>query len=238
MLGRFRGLDNNSWLEEVISNLEYRFGLKSNRENIVSFEQNNDLKGMEFLGKIIDAAVNHTPIEITYLSFKGKEFVNILHPYHVKQFNNRWFLFGMEEYNGIKQISNRALDRITKISFPNVPFVENTFVDFSTYFDNIYGVTHPGTDVVEEVIVLRFDPDRFPYVLNKPIHPTQQIIDNSTCILSVSLRPNKEFESRLFSYGPQVEVISPLWLRMQISEKMKETLKKYSTVQKECTDDI
>lgn len=29
MLSRYRGVPNNAWLEEVISNLEYRFGIKS-----------------------------------------------------------------------------------------------------------------------------------------------------------------------------------------------------------------
>ena len=38
MLSRYRGLPANSWLEEVISNLEYRFGIKPNSENLVSFE--------------------------------------------------------------------------------------------------------------------------------------------------------------------------------------------------------
>ena len=46
MLARFRGTATNVWLEEVISNLEYRFGLKSNAEHLVSFEQNEHLKGV------------------------------------------------------------------------------------------------------------------------------------------------------------------------------------------------
>ena len=50
MLGRFRGVTSNAWLEEVISNLEYRFGVKPNTENIVAFDQNELLKGLEFLG--------------------------------------------------------------------------------------------------------------------------------------------------------------------------------------------
>ena len=38
MLGRFRGIPGNWWLEEVIANLEYRFGVKANSENVVTFE--------------------------------------------------------------------------------------------------------------------------------------------------------------------------------------------------------
>ena len=236
-LGRFRGLSNNIWLEEVISNLEYRFGMKSNQENVISFEQNDGLKGLEFLSEIIDATVNHQPLEIHYLSFKGKESKSIIHPYHVKQFNNRWFLFGMEEYKGNMQIANRALDRILKITSADVSFIKNTFVDFSTYFNNILGVTQPKDNVREEVVVLRFDERRFPYVVNKPIHPSQLIIDNVTCTLSIKVRPNKELESRILSYGPQVEVLSPTWFREQIAEKIAESLKKYFAMQNACREE-
>lgn len=227
MLSRYRGIPANAWLEEVISSLEYRFGVKSNNENIISFEQNDNLKGLEFLPAIIDATVNHQPFEIEYLSFKGKESISIIHPYHIKQFNNRWFLFGMEEINGKKQISNRPLDRIIKITIKNIPFIENSFVDFSTHFNNIIGVTHPSDDIIEETVVLKFDKDRFPYVVNKPIHQTQKVMDYEDCTLSINVRPNKELESRIFSYGPQVEVLSPTWFREHISKKIETNYKKY-----------
>lgn len=43
-LSRFRGLPSNEWMEEIISSLEWRFNLKGNKENVVSFEQNQNLK--------------------------------------------------------------------------------------------------------------------------------------------------------------------------------------------------
>ena len=74
MLGRYRGLPSNAWLEGVISNLEYRFGIKPNSENLISFEQNDQLKGLENLSGLIDAVINHTTLEIHYKSYRGVEF--------------------------------------------------------------------------------------------------------------------------------------------------------------------
>ena len=37
MLSRYRGIPGHAWLEEVISNLEYRFGVKGKAENIGPF---------------------------------------------------------------------------------------------------------------------------------------------------------------------------------------------------------
>ncbi|MGL5785381.1 MAG: hypothetical protein ACRCX4_00975 [Bacteroidales bacterium] len=49
MLGRFKGLPNFEWMEEVLVRLEGAFRLNSNTEGVVSFEQNPYLKGLEHL---------------------------------------------------------------------------------------------------------------------------------------------------------------------------------------------
>ena len=51
-LSRFRGLPSNEWIEDVISNLEWRFNLKGKSENIIGFEQNTNLKGLHWLTPI------------------------------------------------------------------------------------------------------------------------------------------------------------------------------------------
>ena len=236
MLARFRDGSKNAWLEEVISNLEYRFGVKGSGENVVSFEQNEQLRGLEFLGELIDSAIHHQPLRILYRSYYGIEHNTIVHPYHIKQFNNRWFLLGLEETDNGNRLTNKALDRIVKFSRANVSFIPNTEVDFREYFKDIVGVTVPKEHPVAEKVVLKFDAARFPYIVSKPIHPSQEVISEEDYTLQISVRPNKELESRIFSYGPQVEVLEPEWLRQQIEGKIEETLKKYSSGKNDCTD--
>ena len=257
ILSRFRGVPSNAWLEDVISNLEFRFGVKPNTENIVSFDHNDLLKGTEFLGELIESALNHQPLNFLYRTFAGNERTAILNPYHIKQFNNRWFLIGLQEgshgnlrnseshqacLNGrvVKKegkanyITNKALDRIVKFSRANVPFIPNTDIDFNEYFKDIVGVTLPEDHPVAEEVLLKFDEARFPYVVNKPIHPSQEIEDEEQHIIKLMVRPNKELEARIFSFGNQVEVLKPEWLRRQFAEKIESLLKKYSIVQKDC----
>ena len=236
MLGRYRG-GANRWLEEVISNLELRFGIKTNREHVVAFEQNEQLRGLEFLSELIDSAINHQPLNLLYRTYNGKETNIVIHPYHVKQYNNRWFLFGLEQTPNGDRIANRALDRIVKFSKANVPFVPNTSIDFSTRFDDVVGVTIPDDDVQKETVVLKFEPDRFPYVVSKPIHHSQKVLSEEDCILQIEVRPNKELESVIFSYFPHVEVLEPAILREQFKEKISKNLKKYLSVQKDRTDE-
>ena len=237
MLARFRDGSKNAWLEEVISNLEYRFGVKGTTENVVSFEQNEQLKGLEFLGELIDSAINHVPLHILYRTFKGKEISSIVHPYHLKQFNNRWFLFGLEECDNHKYITNKALDRIVKFSrAKDIAFIPNKDIDFNTFFKDIVGVTLPDDHTEAEPIIMKFDEERFPYIVSKPIHPTQMILDIDEHVLQITVRPNNELKSLIFSFGPHVEVLKPEWLRQQIIEKIEDNLKIYISGKNGCTD--
>lgn len=235
MLGRFRGGPSNAWLEEVISNLEYRFGVKTNKEDVVAFEQNELLKGLEFLGELIDSALNHQPLNILYRTFSGAERSSIIHPYHVKQFNNRWFLIGLLQGEHGNILTNKALDRIVKFSRANVDFIPNMDIDFNEFFKDVVGVTIPEDHPEVENVVLKFDAARFPYVINKPIHHSQIVLDEKEHTIQLAVRPNKELEARIFSYGNQVEVLEPSWLREQIFEKFKQIVEIYSTVQKDRT---
>lgn len=238
MLGKYRGVAGNAWLEEVISNLEYRFGVKSNSENVIAFDQNTKLTGIEYLSDLIDSAVSHTPLEMLYRTYKGVERSSIVHPYHLKQYNNRWFMFGLEEdaEHG-NHITNMALDRIVKYTRrADITFIPNTQFDFSTMFNDIVGVTIPKDEVKLERVVLKFDEDRFPYVKSKPIHRSQEIVDEKEHIVSLMVKPNKELYAQIFSFVPQVEMLEPLWLRECFASMIAENLKKYSDVQKECTE--
>ena len=234
MLARFRGTATNIWLEEVISNLEYRFGLKANTEHLVSFEQNEQLKGIEHLADIIDATVNHQVLEIVYLTFRGKEIKMTIHPYYVKQYNGRWFLYGLNDE--LNRISNLALDRIQNFEKSEKPFKKNEIIDFSTYFDDVMGATIPNEDVTKDIIGLRFSVNRFPYVLSKPIHKSQRVVDETNCVVEIQVRPTRELDQQLFSFIPDVEVLYPEWYRQRIMENIEENLKKYLSMKKDCTD--
>lgn len=239
MLRKYRGVPSTAWLEEVISNLEYRFGIQPNNENIVAFDQNEQLKGLEFLSLLIDSAIHHHALRILYKTYSGNERETVVHPYHLKQYNNRWFLFGLQEGHHSNYITNKALDRIVRISpAADVAFIPNSSVDFSSYFKDIVGVTLPEDHVDVEEVILKFDAARFPYMTSKPIHHSQKVLSEEEHILALYVRPNKELEALIFSFGPQCEVLQPRWLREQIQKKIQEMANNYATVKIGRTDNV
>lgn len=98
MLAKYR--TGNNWLEELLTSLEYRFNIKPNSKKIVAFDENRELKGIEFFSSIIQHAINNKAISYTYRSFRGHEEEYTLHPYYIKQYNGRWFTFGWESKYG------------------------------------------------------------------------------------------------------------------------------------------
>lgn len=236
MLGKYRGIPANAWLEEVISNLECRFGVKTNSENVVSFGQNEQLKGLEYLSDIIDSTINHQPLEIEYKTYSDKVIVYMIHPYFVKQYNNRWFLIGLDSNTG--KMPNVALDRILKLKQSNIKFIQNNTIDFKTYFNDIVGVSLPKDEVKKEHIILKFTKGRFPYVVSKPIHPSQKIVDSNECTIDIFVRANRELCQQIFSFIPDIEVVSPPDFRSLIKEKIEENLKNYSSMQNDCIDNV
>ncbi len=227
MLSRFRGIPANAWLEEVISSLELRFGIKQSKENIVSFDTNEQLRGLQFLDALIDAAINHQPLRIVYRPFYSEEQESIVHPYHLKQYNNRWFLLGYQESPNGNYMTNMALDRIVRFSTTDVPFIPNTNVDFNACFKDIVGVTIPEEHPITERVVLKFDDNSFPYVINKPIHHSQIIVNEIEHILELTVRPNYELEANIASFGEHVDVLEPQWLREVFANKAKKNFQHY-----------
>jgi predicted DNA-binding transcriptional regulator YafY len=238
-LSRFRGLPSNEWIEDVISNLEWRFNLKGKSENIIGFEQNTNLKGLNWLTPILDATSNHQPLKIAYRNYKNSEVEKtlIIHPWYVKQYNNRWFLFGLDDQK--YYITNLALDRIQSLEITEeIPFVPNEKIDFEVYFNDVIGVTIPKADVEKIRIVLQFSKGQFPYITSKPLHPSQEILSEEECKLAIEVRPTYELDQLILSFGPDVEVLEPTEYREYIKRKLVDNLQKYLPMQKDCTEDL
>lgn len=227
-LSRFRGLADNEWVEDVISNLEWRFNLSCDSTDYVGFDQNKELKGLSFLPQLFDAMTNHKVLRITYRSYKkgSEERSQIVHPYYTRQYNNRWFLLAMD--NNYRSITNFALDRIISIeTMENIPFIPNESIEFEHYFDDVIGVTIPYKDVEKLNIQLRFTEKQFPYITSKPLHPSQKVVDQEGHILSIEVKPNYELDHHILALGPDVEVLAPTSYRQHIQELLQENLNQY-----------
>ena len=110
------------------------------RIEVISFDQNEFLIGLEHLPMLYKSIIKETTLVIEYQSFKDTNPKLLkIHPYYLKQFNKRWFLFGLN--NTDKLLYNLPLDRIKNIKPDSTKFKKNTVTNFKDYFEDIIGVS-------------------------------------------------------------------------------------------------
>ena len=227
MLNRFEGLPNFDWMDEVVARLENAFKLKNNETSVVSFEQNKYLKGLEYFSKLFNSIINKQVLKIYYRVSFNKPRQYIIHPYYLKQYNNRWFLFGLTHVDGENKIMNMAIDRIDQIDDIRLPYIENTKTDFNEYFDDIVGVSvsYKNESKVEK-IKLKVDNVIYNYIESKPIHPSQTEKERTAdyAIIELTLIPNFEFETILLGFSNKLEILSPDSLRQRICKRASDIL--------------
>lgn len=227
MLNRFKGAEGFDWVDEFVANFEDKLGRKKNTSPVIGYEKNPYLKGLEHLSDIYNYIVNKQVLKIEYQHFKRGKMVFIMHPYYLKQYNNRWFLFGITERDR-SVLTNVPIDRIVKIETVHMAYIPNDKFNFDEYFEDVVGVSVPRSGEPEKV-VLKFDKDRYPYVVTKPLHPSQKELDKENCIVQIDVFMNNELDALLFSYGDQLEVLEPESLRLKMMERTIKMMKIYNS---------
>ncbi|WP_055445544.1 helix-turn-helix transcriptional regulator [Lacinutrix himadriensis] len=233
VLGRFKGLPQFEWVNELIPKLDQTFNLSNQNQEIISFDTNEFLIGAEFISPLFKAIQNQQSLIVTYQSFNSEIEQEItFHPYHLKQYNNRWFIFGKNE--GYDNLTNLALDRIKCIEHASLKFDASQIIDFEEYFEDIIGVTKPkDTDVTR--IVLRINKELWPYINSKPIHESQssggienhKTLENGFIDITISVVLNYELETKILEHGEKVRVIKPEVLIERIRDRVIKMAKNY-----------
>ena len=229
MLNRFKGMPQFRWMEEILARFESVFQLRETTVGIVGFEENPYLKGLNLFTDIFNAIVNKQTLQIRYQRFGKESKTCIYHPYFLKQYNLRWFLFGRcDHLKEKKTVTTFALDRIEHIEPVQIPYVENKEIAFDEYFEDVIGVTVYDKEV--EKIVLEIDNVLFPYVETKPLHGSQKIKrrDQTTTTIELSLIINYELENLLLGYLDKIRIIAPEYLRERMVSRVREAVQRNS----------
>ena len=177
VLRQFKGFSYFTEMSEIINRLEdHVASARMKTTPVIDFEKNESLKGLDYLDTIYHAIVNEHPIQLKYRSFKARSANSfIFYPYLLKEYRNRWFVYGVRGNGRILQ--NLALDRIQSLEvLPQEHYIKNTFFDPNTFFDDLVGVTKNSGSVAEKV-GFKVAAAEAPYIITKPIHRSQQLVE-------------------------------------------------------------
>ena len=244
-LGQFDGLDNFTWLDLLKKKLEMKD--EASQRPVISFSKNEGLQIPDtLLGRLFSAISSRKVLRITYTPFNQPPRQFIVHPYQLRQFNDRWFLLCSPDGDEIHPFSAEfiatfALDRMdSKFEYvDDIPFID-TVVDLKSRYDEIVGVTF-YKDIEPEEIVFAVHKVSVNYVKTKYIHITQMELGaqwaddykssypslKDWTFFSIECRPNTELLSRFASYGQNLVVVSPDSVRQEMGRLLKKAAENY-----------
>ena len=224
MLSRFNGLPQFTWMDEVLVRLKDSFQLDGTVSGSVAFAQNPDLKGIELFSPLFDAIVKKQVLSIKYHRFGKPSSVRVIHPYQLRQYNNRWFLVGLEERLLPRiPLAIIPIDRIDEFKVAeSVIFQEYRGADFDDYFYDIVGVSLHPEGRKEKIVIKALFPAAS-YIETKPIHPSQRILERGDgyIVFQLDVIQNYELETQLIAYADQAEIIEPIGIRVAVNERAK-----------------
>ena len=215
-------------------------------EEYVQFENPPYLEGTTYIEPIIRAIKEKKALQIEHLSFKVfkpqpasvQSSVNgstsgitsrILHPYLLKEHNNRWYVIGWDENE--MDIRTFGLDRLKSIEPVDNPYRKSDF-DPKEYFKYTIGITAPQSK--PQKIKIEFTKQQAQYIITQPIHPSQHMVKETKdkVVFRFELHPTYEFISFILGHKDNVKVLAPEWLKDKVVEIINRMLKQYSVIEK------
>ncbi len=229
ILKQFKGFTHFKELGGMVERLEDKIHTsKTSTASVIDFEKNEYLKGLDYIDTLYQAVIAKQAIEISYQSFRARQPSTVIfHPYLLKEYRNRWFVLGAKEAG--KPLLTLALDRIHAIEESHEIYLENTSLDPNTYYHDVIGVTVNQGDR-PRTVRLFVDNSNAPYVITKPLHHTQELIEKTSdgVIIEIKVQLNFELEREILGFGESMKVLSPPKLAKRIQGKLHRAIEQYA----------
>lgn len=212
VLRQFKGFSYFENMDDIVSRLEdHVSSVRRNTVHVIDFEKNENLKGLDFLDTLYNAILNKRVLEIDYRSFVSRSaHLFIFYPYLLKEYRNRWYVFGA--ICGKHGLYNLALDRINEVKINEKKrYLENDLFDPHTFFDDVIGVTK-GLNQIAEKIGFRANKSQAPYIRTKPLHKSQQIIEelkDGSIVFEIKVIINRELLREILGFADGLRILYP-----------------------------
>ena len=227
MLSRFKGLPNQEWLNATLVQMKSTFNIGQAKASYVSFSQNEDLKGLKYFTPLYEAIASQQVVSLEYHQFGRPSYNRIIHPYQLRQYNNRWFLVGWEPAVAAKiPLVVIPLDRIDDYKILDKEHFVSYQGDIDECFKDIVGVSLKFKEPCQHIVFKAYHPTSS-YIETKPIHHSQRVVERyeEYTIFSLDLIPNYEFETIMMSYADNCEILEPQDLKESLVCRAKNIIK-------------
>jgi predicted DNA-binding transcriptional regulator YafY len=207
-------------IQKILFTFKEEFPDSNIKRKIILTDYVEGAKGYENFNTLFKACKNQYPISFSHYSYNYREFkVIIVHPILLKEFENRWYLVGYSEPH--KSIRTFGLDRIYEPLHLKRKYINCNEKEVDSYCNDIYGV-YPIENQPKQKITFLTAIKITNYFEAYPIHASQKYEKNESgsSFFTIEVVPSIELIRLFRSYGKNLEVINPEWLRVQTKSLM------------------
>lgn len=129
---------------------------------------------------------------------------------------------GFSYFDDMGEIVSRLEDHVTSARMQTTPVI-----DFEKN-ESLKGLNH--LDTIYKAISFRVMPEEVPYVKAKPIHRSQQVIEefpDGSAIFEIEVVINQELRREFFGYVDGIQVLSPPGLVKFMRDKLQRAAERY-----------
>jgi proteasome accessory factor B len=151
----------------------------------------------------------------------------LIAPYALEPMASGIYVIGHDEW--ADDIRTFKVERLESAEVMDKTFVIPAEFSLEAYLDGSWGIM-VGDEIVE--VALRFTPESTPHVRERRWHPSQRLetAADGGCVLRIYVSEPLEMQPWIRSWGAEVEVLGPAWLREKIAEELRRAANKYDTV--------
>ena len=181
----------------------------------------------DFIRELLRSVEEKTACVVSYESMSsGNVKTYIIHPLALFEHNGGLYTFVFQPY--YEKILILAVERIRTIELTENSFKIPDNFDAEKRLSDPFGIVLDSTPFIARV---RFSQDQAPYILERE-WPLGSKIENETegtIILNIETAGTFELKRWIHSYGASAEVLEPDWLKDEIIEDLKATMKVYKS---------
>ena len=202
-------------IQKILSTFKEEFPDSDTKRRIILTDYVEGAKGNENFNTLFNACKNQYPISFSHYSYDNRAFKSVIvHPILLKEFENRWYLVGYSEAH--QSIRTYGLDRIYEPLHLKRKYISSNEKEVERYCNDIYGV-YPIENQPKQKIKFLTSIKITNYFEAYPIHLSQKRKKNEdgSSFFNIDVVPSLELIRLFRSYGKDLEVIHPEWLKVQ-----------------------
>lgn len=201
----------------------------------IEFECVRNLKKADYVKKMATWILENKVLDITYIDKKNSEHQVVFHPQFLREYNNRWAVYGkceeMENYPTCIRI-----DSIVNLSLlpkeKGIIYKEAEPHYYRDYFKDIIGFTKNKNSKVQDVYFLTNNREVHNLIKTKPFNESQEELEqwsdesqHGKFVLHII--PNIELRTKLLSYGSGITMLGNGWFQREYKEEIKKMAELY-----------